>query len=668
MVKIIIPPMPGGRFGGGEQSGQVIEVTKQPGGHAAWSTGDSTPEPAPEPDAGAAAQYELCLTLAAMGFHEAAIRGLRHLTARAPTHRRAWKRLAEFLRLEGRDSDAEAALAAASRVADEDDHWPRLVIRRSTEDFTSSERALQAQLQAVPLDGRMEVLHGLLQRNARFVVGMRALSQLELLAGDEQTAFCLLERALELAPGFLAARRDMVQLLMKWRSYAQALAHCEELMAQAPREVMHRALYADALRGVGRLDDAIKVNEDVMTEYPGNLGARAVYAQALHYAGRRDEAVRAFRHCIDQGSALGEAYWGLAELKGDFLSEADVAAMRAHVAADSLPPHERMLMQYGLGRVLERAGDYAGSFAAYAEGARLWREGARASGLAHDPDVASEAVRRQKRVFTPERLASLAPGEDAATAAARLGATPIFVVGMPRAGSTLVEQILGSHSLVEPTLELPVVGGMTRELAFSRAMLTPNAYPDCLLEMRSSARAVLGERFMALASAYRRTSLPWFVDKRPWNWLDIGLIHLMLPHAKIIDVRRAPMAACFGMFKQVLPTDAAFSYDLNQLGRYYAEYAHLMAHWQALLPGRIHFLSYESLVENTEAEIRAMLAFCGLPFEPGCLRFWESTRAVATPSAEQVRRPIYRDALEAWRPFEPWLGPLRAALEAPLVV
>jgi hypothetical protein len=220
---------------------------------------------------------------------------------------------------------------------------------------------------------------------------------------------------------------------------------------------------------------------------------------------------------------------------------------------------------------------------------------------------------------------------------------------------------------VEGTRELPLIAQMVRDLASSRVIANPNLYPDCLKTMSDTQLAALGENFFERACGFRRTDRPFFVDKRPWNWLDAGFIHLILPHAKIIDIRREPMAACFAMYKQQLPRDAAFSYDLVDLGHYYNLYASLMEHWEKVMPGRIHFVQYERLVDDTENEIRRMLEYCGLPFEESCLRFWETERAVQTPSAEQVRRPIYRDAVEQWRNFEPWLAPLKEALsQAPL--
>jgi len=354
-------------------------------------------------------------------------------------------------------------------------------------------------------------------------------------------------------------------------------------------------------------------------------------------------------------------------LKGNFLTEADVAAIRAYLAGHELDPVGRQYMNYALAPYLERAGDYAASFAAYAAGAASFRTSVAGTPKSHNAEFSTDRVRRLKLVFSAENFATRALPAQPKQAAVQPD-TPIFVVGMPRAGSTLVEQILASHSMVEGTRELPVIGDIVRDLTVSRAMITEVAYPEVLLDLTPEELAALGARCLEHSKKYRHTDRPCFIDKRPWNWLDAGLIHLMLPNAKIIDVRREPMAACFAMFKQLLPPDAAFSYDLTEVGRYYNEYVSLMDHYEKVLPGRIHFLQYERLVEDTETEIRRLLAYCGLPFEESCLRFWETDRAVSTPSAEQVRRPIFRDALQQWRKFEPWLGPLAASLQEPVKV
>jgi hypothetical protein len=262
-----------------------------------------------------------------------------------------------------------------------------------------------------------------------------------------------------------------------------------------------------------------------------------------------------------------------------------------------------------------------------------------------------------RRTFTASAIAARA-----AIPRAKPATTPIFVMGMPRAGSTLVEQILASHDQVEATRELPVVTDVTRRIAQSRLLVAPDVYPDRVLEYSRAELDQFGADVLGGIAEFRSSTLPYVIDKRPWNWVDAPFLHLILPQAKFIDIRRAPMAACFGMFKQMLPPDASFSYNLTHLGRYYRDYVDYMDYLDIVMPGAILRVSYESLVDNTEAEIRRMLAHCGLPFQESCLRFWETDRAVLTPSAEQVRKPIYRGALEQWKNFEPWLGELKAAL------
>jgi hypothetical protein len=357
---------------------------------------------------------------------------------------------------------------------------------------------------------------------------------------------------------------------------------------------------------------------------------------------------------------MGEAYHGLADLKSGTLTDDDVTAMRALLAAPGLQSSERMYMDYALGHALERAGDFTGSFAAYQEGARLFHGFFLGRGEAYDEETFVERVGRLKHVFTAQNLAGRGAARPPSPAA-----TPIFILGMPRAGSTLVEQILASHSQVEGTRELPLIRDIMRDVAHSRRMIVENAYPQRLLELTPRQLAALGERYLEQAQVYRKTDCHYFIDKRPWNWLEIGMIHLILPQARIIDIRREPMAACFAMFKQVLLDGSDFTYNLRDLGHYFTEYVSLMDHYETELPGKIHFLKYERLVEDTETEVRRLLDHCGLPFEESCLRFWETERAISTPSAEQVRSPIFRGAMDQWRNYEPWLGPLKAALSEP---
>jgi tetratricopeptide (TPR) repeat protein len=619
----------------------------------------ASPSAAKAAQASPAAFYERALTLAAMGFHQAAAKALRDLTTHVPGHADAWRKLAELLRMEGEDEQAEAACAAADRLKGGAQSWPRAADRRSPEMLAQAELKLREMFRTAPWRNVMAKLREQLFRNVTDAAAMRLLAHLERRDGDKVTACTLLERALELAPDYDAARADLANFLMERRRYGRALALSALLLESAPRDTRYRAIRVNALRAVGRAPDAISLLEGLIEDNPQDPRFRGVYGQVLYFVGRREESVRAYRACLEMAPAMGEAYWGLAELRGNFLTDDDIAAMRTQLQRDNMEPSSRMMMLYALGHALERAGDFSGSFEAYQQGARLVHETALRAGTAHDPAASTERVRRRKVVLTAANMAA----RPAPTDSTKPSVTPIFIVGMPRAGSTLVEQILASHSLVEATLELPVLGEIAEDLSISRAIVTPDAYPECVLNLTRNQLSALGARYTEGANAYRKTGRPYFIDKQPFNWIDVGLIHLILPHAKIIDVRREPMAACFGMFKQILPHEATFSYDLAMLGRYYNEYVGMMRHYEAVLPGRVHFLSYERLVDDTETEIRRLLEYCGLPFEAGCLRFWETDRAIATPSAAQVRRPIFRDALQHWRNYEPFLGPLKEALE-----
>jgi tetratricopeptide (TPR) repeat protein len=629
-----------------------------------------TPQATPDPLALSPGHlYELGLTTAAMSFHTAAIEAVRECTARAPDHAPAWRKLAELLRLAREDVEAEAADAAAERASAASTKWTNARDERTPARLEKAERKLHEDLQGrSPEEAARALRNGLISEPCD-TAALRLLAQLEKLAGDEITSLSLLARALELCPDYVGARQNYAELLAERRAPAATAAQTALLVAREPRNAYYRHLHAHAMFHMGNLETTLHLMAGLLREDPGDPRYWLLYAQALHYMGRRDEAVQAFRQSLTLQPDLGEAYWGLADMKGSFITEPDIAAMRAQLAGDALESASRKFMLYSLAHALEHAGDFAGSFAAYDEATRLARDLYEQRPGHEQPDSAGrEGMDRFDHGLRVRRLKSVFSRENLETKMARAPSTPncdtpIFIVGMPRAGSTLTEQILSSHCQVEGTRELSLIGDITRELALSRLLVVPNAYPDCLLDLKPDQLAALGARYIECARDFRKSGRPYFIDKRPWNWLEVGLIHLILPQAKIIDIRREPMAACFGMFKQPI---AGFCHDLASLGRYYNRYVDLMEYWQSVLPGRVHFVQYENLVENTETEIRRMLDYCGLPFEEGCLRFWETDRVVSTPSAGQVRRPIYRDALQQWRNFEPWLGPLKESLSQPL--
>lgn len=602
--------------------------------------------------------YERGAAFAAMGLYEPAMEELDAVARRLNTHPASWEKLAELLTLAGEDEEAAKANEEAAQCASERPKWRTNYDPRTVLQLEAEERVLQARTAASGRVRQMEAIREHLDHNPTDAAATRLLARLEDENGDQLTALNLLYRTLELSPSHLAARADLAAALLRDAQFPRAVEHTTALMEIEPGNLHFRALHSDALKCLDRYDDALALAEEWRREEPDHPRFWLGYGQLLRSVGRRDESVAAFRTALKHAPAMGEAYWGLADLKSGLFSDADVAAMRARLADHTLDPTSRMNLYYALGRALEEKRDFAGSFKSYESGARLFRGNFLARGEAYSENEFVGRLRALKRVYNKEML-------DRPVAAPSTAATPIFIVGMPRAGSTLLEQIVASHSLVEGTRELPLIGDIVRTLDTSRRIANPNAYPECVRNLSSAQLSDLGARYLEGAAAYRKTDRPFFIDKRPWNWIDIGLIHLILPQARIIDIRREPMAACFAMFKQVLTDGADFTYDLRDLGGYYREYAGMMEYWRGVLPGRIHFLRYEELVEDTENQIRRLLDYCGLPFEENCLRFWETKRAVTTPSAEQVRRPIYRDALEQWRDFEPWLGPLKTALTAP---
>ena len=387
----------------------------------------------------------------------------------------------------------------------------------------------------------------------------------------------------------------------------------------------------------------IEIYEGLLAHYAAQPRLWLNYGHTLRAVGRRDEAVAAYRRCLTLAPALGDAYWSLANLKVGALDEADEAAMVAAMATPGLSADDRLHLHYALGKALEDRGQPQGAFDNYAAGAALRR-----IETPYEAAGATALTQRLRAAFTPALFAARAGSGSPS-------AVPIFIVGLPRSGSTLIEQILASHSAVEGAMELPDLGLIARGLG-------PD-YPEALAGLDAAALTALGEHYLATTRVHRRLGRAHVIDKMPNNFQHIGLIQLILPGARITRSPGAhPLATCFSAFKQHFAQGQSFSYDLADLGRYYADYVDLMAHFDAVLPGRVHRVIYEDMVEDTEAQVRRLLDHCGLPFEESCLRFYENGRAVRTVSSEQVRRPIFRGGMEQWRAYEPWLEPLKAAL------
>lgn len=582
----------------------------------------------------AAPQVELGLMLGRAGRGGLAMTWLARGLELAPGHARAWRVLGDHLSAIGDNAGADRAYSMHTRHAARD---PRLMAAGDAligNRIPEAERLLRAQLRDSPTD----------------VAAIRMLAEVAARLGRLDDAETLLARCLELAPGFHAARQNYAMVLHRANKPGQALDQVNLLLADDPGNPGARNLKAVVLCRVGDYLPAIELYDGILAQYPDHGRIWLSQGHALKTAGLRERAVAAYRRSIELDPGFGEAYWSLANLKTFRFDSHDIAAMSAQLQRDDLDPEQRSQFEFALGKALEDAGDYASSFAHYREGNEIRRRA-----LPYRADDASLRVRRSRELFTSGFLASRRGGGSAA-------ADPIFVVGLPRSGSTLVEQILSSHPLVEGTMELPEVIALTHDLRRQGADLRGGSYHDVLATLDAGELRALGERYLERTRVQRKTDAPFFIDKMPNNFFHVGLIHLMLPNARIVDVRRHPMACCFSGYKQYFARGQNFSYGLQDIGRYYRDYLSLMAHFDRVLPGRIHRVVYEHLVDDTEAQVRSLLDYCGLPFDPACLRFFENDRPVRTASSEQVRQPIYREGLDQWRHFESWLGELQATL------
>ncbi|MBN8715565.1 MAG: sulfotransferase [Xanthomonadales bacterium] len=546
----------------------------------------------------------------------------------------AWLALADLRLARGDASGADAAYLQHVRHSVRDPALMAAADALARGDLPDAETRLRARLSAHPTD----------------VAALRMLAELGARLGRNEDAILLLEQALARAPGFAAARQNYAALLNRGNRHDEALVEVDRLLERDPDNQSLHNLRAVILGKLGDFEAAIDAYERVLARLPGQWQVWLGYGHALKTAGRTGDAIAAYRRAIALNPGFGSAWWSLANLKTVRFDAADIEAMRAQLARNDLDDDARLHFEFALGKALEDAGEDADAFTHYARGNALRR-----AQLPYDAALARERTRRAMATYTPgffaERAGAGCPAPD-----------PIFVVGMPRAGSTLIEQILASHPQVEGTMELPAIIAITRQLRERAGNPETTSYHDVLAALPRAELEALGRDYLRRVQPQRREGRPLFIDKMPNNFAHVGLIHAILPNAKIIDARRHPLACCFSNFKQHFARGQAFSYDLSDLGHYYADYVMLMAHFDAVLPGRIHRVFHEAMVEDTEAQVRALLAYCGLEFDERCLRFFENPRAVRTASSEQVRRPIYREGLAQWQRFEPWLEPLKQAL------
>jgi tetratricopeptide (TPR) repeat protein len=577
--------------------------------------------------------HETAQCLGGVGRGEEAVKALRRAVGINPKHAAAWQSLGHLLAVAGDEQGSREAF-----------HRHFLLSTRHPELVEAARLMGEGKL------GQAErIVRELLKRYPTDVTAIRVLADIGFKMGQLKDAGLLLERCLELAPDFHAARHSYAMVLMRLQKLEAGLCEAEKLLALEPGNPNFLTLKAAILTRIGDQAGALEIYEKVLQHYPNQARAQMSYGHTLKTVGRLEESIIAYRKCIELSPEVGEAYWSLANLKTFSFSDEDIQNMRRQVTAQGGDADDQSHLAFALGKALEDRGEYDEAFRFYKRGNGIRRIEHRHSARVNVLESVRQ-VRALPKEFFEQRRGWGCSAPD-----------PIFIVGLPRAGSTLLEQVLASHSQVEGTSELQDIIVMARKLGGRSRKNPSGGYPECLAGMTAEQFRALGEDYLK-TTRIQRSDTPFFIDKMPNNFRHIGLIHLILPNSKIIDARRHPMGGCFSGFKQLFAHGQAFTYSLEDIGRYYRDYVRLMDHWDAVLPGRVHRVQYEEMVTDTEARIRALLDYCGLEFEEQCLRFYETERAVRTPSAEQVRKPIYTEGLEQWRHFEKHLGPLKEAL------
>lgn len=495
-----------------------------------------------------------------------------------------------------------------------------------------------------------QLCRAFLQRNGHDVEAMRLLAEIGMKFNAYDEAEFLLESCKALAPDNVSAHFDYVKVLRKRQKFEQALREASELREKEPGNPEFEMLYANENLAVGNFDEAMLIYEALLGSMPNNPGINLTYGHALKTVGRQNDAIAAYRRAYQVRPDCGDAYWSLANLKTYRFDDAEIAQMQERQASPMTALDDRYHLCFALGKALEDRGEYAAAFAYYELGNRLKREE-----LKYHPGRLSNEMRLQRELVTAELLEKF-------SGAGCQASDPIFIVGLPRAGSTLLEQILASHSQVEGTMELPNIFALAFRLDRQRVVGEEPEYPANLADLTHEDVARFGEEFIRDTRVYRKEGTAYFIDKMPNNFRHIGLIHMILPNAKIIDARRGAMGCCFSGFKQLFAEGQEFTYGLEEVGQYYTDYVSLMDHWDTVLPGKILRVRYEDVVADLETQVRRLLDYCGLPFEEACLNFHQTERAVRTASSEQVRQPIFKSGVDQWENFSDFLDPLRNIL------
>jgi tetratricopeptide (TPR) repeat protein len=537
------------------------------------------------------------------------------------------------------------ALLMAGQAAEAD-----VAVKRALE--LDPGRAVVSRAAEALVEGRMDEAERMLREHLATEpddpIAMRLLAQIAMDSNHRRAALRLLRRTVEIAPDFVLAWNNLADLYMKEERFEQALEAVQRALDLEPELPHSWVVRGNILSRAQRHEEALAVYDQALTFSPAHSGALSSRGHVLKTIGRTDEAIATFKQCIRLHPGFGEPYWSLANLKTISFDPDEVAVMEQQVARDELPDESRVNMLYALGKHHENQQDYEAAYICYRRGADLRR-----GHESYDP-VHNQVVHdRNIEVFSAEFLTERAGWGDPDDA-------PILIVGLPRSGSTLIEQILASHSMVEGTMELPDLGRCIREV--SRARKDRVEYPEAVRDLTGQDALALGQRYIRTTQRYRNGK-PHFIDKMPNNFSNLGFLHLILPHAKVINARRHPLDSCLGSFKQLFYKGQSFTYDFFELGQYYLQYQRIMDHWHQVLPGKVLDVHYEDMVRDQEGQTRRLLDYLGLPFEEQCLRYWETRRPINTASSEQVRRPIYTQGVNFWRHYEHHLGELIEILE-----
>jgi tetratricopeptide (TPR) repeat protein len=496
------------------------------------------------------------------------------------------------------------------------------------------------------------IIRSFLLKHGDNVEAMRLLGRIAFKRDVLDDAELFLQSVLAQAPDYQAARHDYAQVLLERHKYLQARGELERLLKLEPANRQYRTLYATTCVGLGEHERAIALYRELLADSPNAAGSAELHlsvAHALKTLGSTEDAIDAYHVAARARPRFGDAYWSLANLKTYRFTDDEITRMQADEAAAGVALADRYHLCFALGKAFEDRQDYAQSFRYYERGNSLKKFESR-----YRPEILETNTAKQREICTAEFFARRAGfGADSRD--------PIFIVGLPRAGSTLLEQILASHSRVEGTQELGDIPRIVLDLQGRDPDLDNPRYPGALAELKAGDFLRLGEKYLSDTRIYR-TGKAFFIDKMPNNFRHIGLIHLMLPNAKIIDARREPMACCFSNLKQLFANGQEFTYGIDNIARYYRTYLDLMSHWDEVLPGRVLRVWHEDVVDDLEGNVRRILDFCGLEFEPACVEFHKTARSVRTASSEQVRQPIFREGLDQWRHYEQWLSPLKDAL------